>query len=62
MKGRRKLVLRRRLPEPLEMYGDEDRSNEPSFTLALSRRTSWLARLKKMVRRPSSFRSAAPAA
>jgi CheY-like chemotaxis protein len=59
LKGRPKLVLRKRLPEPLEIYGDGDREAEPAFTLGVSRRTSWLARLKKLVRRPSSFRSAA---
>ena len=59
LKGRRKLVLRPTLPEPLEIYGDEDSPDQPAFTLAVSRRTSWLAKLKKLVRRPSSFRSAA---
>jgi CheY-like chemotaxis protein len=62
LKGRQKLVLRQRLPEPLEIYGDEDQPDEPAFTLAVSRRTSWLAKLKKLVWRPSSFRSAAPVA
>lgn len=62
LKGRPKLVLRQRLPEALEMYGDEDKPDEPAFTIAVSRRTSWLAKLKKVLRRPSSFRSAAPAA
>ncbi|HYD37797.1 MAG TPA: response regulator [Allosphingosinicella sp.] len=59
LKGRPKLVLRRRLPGPLEIYGDEDQPDVPAFTLRVSRRTSWIARLKKLVRRPSSFRSAA---
>lgn len=62
LKGRQKLVLRQRLPEPLEIYGDGEKPDEPAFTLAVSRRTSWGAKLKKLVRRPSSFRSAAPAA
>ena len=62
LKGRQKLVLRQRLPEPLEIYGEEETPDEPAFTLAVSRRTSWLAKLKKLVRRPSSFRSAAPVA
>jgi CheY-like chemotaxis protein len=62
LKGRRKLVLRQRLPEPLEIYGEEDEPNEPAFTLGVSRRTSWMAKLKKLVCRPSSFRSAAPGA
>ncbi len=59
LKGRPKLVLRRRLPEPLEIYRDEDLPADPAFTLARAGRTSWLARLRKLVRRPSSFRSAA---
>jgi DNA-binding NarL/FixJ family response regulator len=62
LKGRRKLVLRRRLPEPLEIYGEESTAAEPAFALAVGGRTSWLARLKKLVRKPSSFRSAAPVA
>jgi CheY-like chemotaxis protein len=63
LKGRRKLVLRQRLPEPLEIYGDADTTaEEPAFALQLGGRTSWVARLKKLVRGPSSFRSAAPAA
>jgi two-component system, response regulator PdtaR len=60
LKGRQKLVLRPRLPAPLEIYRDDDEPDGPGFTLALSRRTTWLAKLKKLVRRPSSFRSAAP--
>ncbi len=59
LKGRPKLVLRQRLPEPLEIYGEEEGSAEPAFTLGVSRRTSWMAKLRKLVRRPSSFRSAA---
>ncbi|HEX9963624.1 MAG TPA: response regulator [Allosphingosinicella sp.] len=59
LKGRRKLVLRQRLPAPLEIYGDEQHPDEPAFALQLRGRTSWMARLRKLVRRPSSFRSAA---
>lgn len=63
LKGRQKLVLRQRLPEPLEIYGEADEeADEPAFALQLSGRTSWVAKLKKLVRRPSSFRSAAPVA
>ena len=62
LKGRPKLVLRRPRPGPLEIYGEEGQPDEPAFTLAVSGRTSWLAKLKKLVRRPSSFRSAAPVA
>lgn len=59
LKGRPKLVLRQRLPEPLEIYEKEEAASEPAFTLQLAGRTSWVAKLKKLVRRPSSFRSAA---
>jgi CheY-like chemotaxis protein len=59
LKGRRKLVLRARLPEPLEIYGEQGEPDEPAFTLKPGGRTSWVAKLKKLVRRPSSFRSAA---
>ena len=59
LKGRRKLVLRQRLPEPLEIYGEEEAAGEDLFVLRPGGRTSWLAKLKKLVRRPSSFRSAA---
>ncbi|HEU0099786.1 MAG TPA: response regulator [Allosphingosinicella sp.] len=59
LKGRRKLVLRQRLPEPLEIYSDESEPGEADFVLGVSRRTSWTARLRKLLRRPSSFRSAA---
>lgn len=61
LKGRAKLVLRRRLPEALEIYGDE-KPDAPAFRLAVRRRTSWMAKLTRLVRRPSSFRSAAPLA
>ncbi len=59
LKGREKLVLRRRLPEPLEIYGAEEETNEAGFVLRPGGRTSWVAKLRKLVRRPSSFRSAA---
>jgi CheY-like chemotaxis protein len=62
LKGRQKLVLRQRLPEPLEIYGEEEAADEPDFVLRPGGRTSWVAKLKKLVRRPSSFRSAAPVA
>lgn len=62
LKGRQKLVLRARLPEPLEIYGEPDQVDETGFVLRPGGRTSWLAKLKKLMRRPSSFRSAAPAA
>lgn len=62
LKGRPKLVLRRRLPEPLEMYGEAEQAKDSGFSLKLGGRTSWLAKVKKLVRRPSSFRSSAPVA
>lgn len=63
LKGRRKLVLRQRLPEPLEIYGEADKeADEAAFVLRPGGRTSWVAKLKKLVRRPSSFRSAADVA
>ena len=62
LKGRQKLILRQRLPEPLEIYGDEAEADEPGFVLKAGGRTSWVAKLKKLVRRPSSFRSATPVA
>ena len=54
LKGRQKLVLRQRLPEPLEIYGEEDEPRRARLHPRVSRRTSWLAKLKKLVRRPSS--------
>ncbi|MGZ8287293.1 MAG: response regulator [Allosphingosinicella sp.] len=64
LKGRQKLVLRQRLPEPLEIYGEEEEeeADDVAFVLRPGGRTSWVAKLKKLVRRPSSFRSAAPVA
>jgi hypothetical protein len=59
LKGRQKLVLRQRLPEPLEIYGEDEAGDETEFVLRPGGRTSWVAKLKKLVRRPSSFRSAA---
>ena len=60
LKGRPKLVLRQRLPEPLEIYAEtEAKAEEAAFVLQLGGRTSWMAKLRKLVRRPSSFRSAA---
>lgn len=62
LKGRSRLILRRRLPEPLEIYSEEAEPDQPGFVLGVGGRTSWMARLKKLVLRPSSFRSAAPVA
>jgi CheY-like chemotaxis protein len=65
LRGREKLVRLRRLPEQLEMYGDapaadEEAAGQAGWTLRLRGRTSVLARLKKLLRGPASFRSAVP--
>jgi DNA-binding NarL/FixJ family response regulator len=63
LRDRRKLVLRRRLPKSLQIYGDGQAPEEemPSgWVRLLTARTSPLARLWKLVRRPAHFRSAAP--
>ena len=65
LRGRRKLVLRRRLPEPLQLYGEAPPPTEEpdaGWVRRLTGRTSPLARLWKLVRRPAHFRSAAPGA
>lgn len=62
LRGRQKLVLRHRLPEPLEIYSETEETERPGWTLGPRRRTSWAARLWKLVRHPSSFRSAASSA
>ncbi|HEY7809308.1 MAG TPA: response regulator [Allosphingosinicella sp.] len=63
LRGRDRLVRLRRLPAPLELYGDTPRAAEEEATAWLPRlrsRTSLLARLKKLWRGPGSFRSALP--
>jgi CheY-like chemotaxis protein len=60
LRGREKLVRLRRLPEQLEIYGDAPAAEEAGWTLRLSGRTSVMARLKKLLRGPASFRSAVP--
>jgi len=62
LRGRQKVVLRPRLPEQLQLYttpapGVKDEEWVPG----LRRRTSLWARVRKLVRRPSSFRSATAA-
>ncbi|MEA3063374.1 MAG: two-component system, response regulator PdtaR [Sphingomonadales bacterium] len=59
LKGRPKVVLRRRLPEELQLYSEAEVEPAPAWLPAVRRRTSLAARLWKLVRRPSSFRSAA---
>ena len=68
VRGRRKLVLRRRLPAPLELYGEApppaagDSAPPAGWVRRLTGRTSPFARVWKLVRRPAHFRSAAPGA
>jgi two-component system, response regulator PdtaR len=67
LRGRRKLVLRRRLPEPLQLYDEQAPAAAAAEAPAawirrLTGRTSPLARLWKLVRRPAHYRSAAPGA
>jgi CheY-like chemotaxis protein len=65
LRGRKKLVLRRRLPEPLQLYGDMPApvdATDAGWVRRLTGRTSPLARLWKLVRRPGHYRSAAPGA
>ena len=60
LRGRQKLVLRRRLPDQLQIYSEaEPAPEEPSGWIGhLGGRTSRLARLWTLVKRPASFRSA----
>jgi CheY-like chemotaxis protein len=63
IRGRQKLVLRSRLPEQLELYSNAAMAVPPPAWLPpVRRRTSLAARLWRLVRHPSHFRSAAPAA
>jgi len=61
LRGRSRLVFRSRLPERLELYSDPPQPKEgaPAWIPGIRGRTSLAARLMKLVRRPSSFRSAA---
>jgi CheY-like chemotaxis protein len=58
LKGRPKVVLHRRLPEQLQLYAETEAEPAPAWVPGVRRRTSLTARLWKLVRRPSSFRSA----
>lgn len=65
LRGRRKLILKTRLPDQLQLYNID--AGEPAeegahWLPGVRSRTSFRARLWKLVRRPSSFRSAAPIA
>lgn len=61
LKGRQKLILRPSLPEQLEIYSTDAQPEEPAepWIPPVRSRTSFTARLWKLVRRPSDFRSAA---
>jgi CheY-like chemotaxis protein len=60
LRGRQRLVLKRSLPEQLQIYSaDPEPEQAPSEWFSPVRsRTSLRARLWKLVRRPSAFRSA----
>ena len=60
IRGREKLVrLKPRLPEQLQLYTTDAPPEEPAWTPGVRRRTSLAARLLRLVRGPSRFRSAA---
>jgi len=62
LRGRRRIVLHARLPEPLQLYTGDAPAAEPAPWLPPVRsRTSIWARIMRHVRRPSRFRSAAEA-
>jgi CheY-like chemotaxis protein len=63
IRGRHKLILRPKLPETLQLYADSPQPDafDPAWLPAVRRRTSFRARLLRLVRRPSGFRSAARA-
>jgi CheY-like chemotaxis protein len=61
LRGREKLVRLRRLPDQLELYSDSPAPEEAQaagWIVRLRGRTSVLAKLKKLLRGPASFRSA----
>jgi CheY-like chemotaxis protein len=60
VRGREKLVrLRTRLPEQLQLYSAEPEEPGADWIPGVRRRTSFTARLWRLVRSPSRFRSAA---
>jgi len=59
LRGRPKVVLRRRLPEELQLYSEAEAADPEPWVPGLRSRTSVAARLWKLIRRPSTFRSAA---
>lgn len=62
LRGRRKVVLRSKLPDQLQIYSGAEVTpvEEASWMPPVRRRTSLGARLMKLVKRPSDFRSAIP--
>jgi CheY-like chemotaxis protein len=63
LRGRQKLTLKPKLPDGLIFYSSDPEPPVPetAWLPAVRRRTSLRARLWKLVRRPSTFRSAARA-
>lgn len=64
IRGRQKVTLRQRLPETLQLYSDDRQPVDESqrgWLPTVSRRRSLRARLWRLLRRPSAFRSAARA-
>jgi CheY-like chemotaxis protein len=61
LRGRQKLVLKRRLPDQLQLYSPQPADTAPpvGWLPTPRSRTSLAARLWKLLRRPSAFRSAA---
>jgi DNA-binding NarL/FixJ family response regulator len=60
IRGREKLVrMRTRAPGPLQLYSAEPEEPGPAWVPGVRRRTSLTARLWRLVRGPSRFRSAA---
>jgi CheY-like chemotaxis protein len=62
LRGRQKVILRPRLPDPLQLYTSAPQAAaREEWAPGIRRRTSLWARIRKLVRRPSSFRSATAA-
>jgi DNA-binding NarL/FixJ family response regulator len=59
VRGRRRIILHSRLPEPLQLYTDSPAEEKPAWLPPVRSRTSLWARLLRRVRGPSRFRSAA---
>ncbi|MEA3003043.1 MAG: two-component system, response regulator PdtaR [Sphingomonadales bacterium] len=63
LRGRQKVILRARLPEQLQLYTQsaQPAGDQEEWVPGVRRRTSLWARIRRLVRRPSSFRSATAA-